>query len=59
MITKPIHSEEAYNAALKRLDELFDMHRNKEEQAEFDRLAELIDAYEEEKWPLEEDDTQL
>ena len=34
MTTKAITTEEEYDAALARLDELFELHRNKEEQAE-------------------------
>jgi HTH-type transcriptional regulator / antitoxin HigA len=54
MTSKAITTEEEYNAALARLDELFEVQRNKEEQVEFDLLAELIEAYEDENWPLEE-----
>lgn len=52
---EPIKNEEEYLAALARLDELFEIaQRSKDEQREFDRLAELIELYEEENWPLDE-----
>jgi HTH-type transcriptional regulator/antitoxin HigA len=53
MTTKAITTEEEYDAALARLDELFELQRNKDEQAEFDLLATLIEDYEDENWPLE------
>lgn len=53
MTAKAIATEEEYDAALARLDALFELQRNKEEQAEFDLLAALIEAYEDENWPLE------
>ena len=53
---EPITNEEEYLAALARLDDLFEItQRSKDEQLEFDRLAELIEFYEEENWPLEGD----
>jgi antitoxin component HigA of HigAB toxin-antitoxin module len=53
---EPIKKEEEYLAALARLDELFEIaQRSKDEQREFDRLAELIELYEEENWPLDGD----
>lgn len=51
---KPIETEEQYEAAMARLDELFEIERTKEEQREFDALAKLIEAYEEENWPFDE-----
>jgi len=50
-----IGSDEEYEIAMKRLDALFDMRRSKEEQTEFDLLAQLIDDYEEKRWPLDSD----
>ena len=55
MDIKPISTEEEYEAAMKRLDELFEIEkRSKEEQREFDSLAALIEIYEEEHWPFDE-----
>jgi HTH-type transcriptional regulator / antitoxin HigA len=49
-----IETEDQYNAAMARLDELFELKRNKEEQLEFESLAALIEIYEEENWPFDE-----
>lgn len=50
-----ITTEAEYEAAMKRLDELFEIEkRSKEEQREFDSLAALIEIYEEENWPFDE-----
>lgn len=50
-----IRTEAEYEAAMKRLDELFEIEkRSKEEQREFDSLAALIEIYEEENWPFDE-----
>jgi HTH-type transcriptional regulator / antitoxin HigA len=55
MDIKPISTEEEYEAAMARLDELFEIEkRSKEEQREFDSLAALIEIYEEENWPFDE-----
>ncbi len=55
MDIKPISTEEEYEVAMKRLDELFEIEkRSKEEQREFDSLAALIEIYEEENWPFDE-----
>jgi HTH-type transcriptional regulator/antitoxin HigA len=55
MDIKPISTEEEYEAAMARLDELFEIEkRSKEEQREFDSLAALIEIYEEEHWPMDD-----
>lgn len=57
MDIKPISTEEEYEAAMKRLDELFEIEkRSKEEQREFDSLAALIEIYEEEHWPMDDEE---
>lgn len=56
MIIQTIGSDQEYETAMKRLDQLFDVRRSKDEQAEFDLLAQLIDAYEDMKWPLDKDE---
>lgn len=53
-VTDAIVGKEAYVLAMARLDELFEIaNRNKEQQREFDHIAKLIDAYEEQQWPLD------
>lgn len=53
---QPIKSNEEYEDALACLDQLFEIeHRSKEEQREFDHLAKLIDAYEDEHWSMSEE----
>jgi HTH-type transcriptional regulator/antitoxin HigA len=54
MKIQSITTEEQYNAAMERLDELFELKRSKEEQLEFESLAALIEIYEEENWPFDE-----
>ena len=50
---EPIRTEEEYEAAMARLDELFEItNRSKDEQREFNALAKLIDEYEEGEWPM-------
>jgi antitoxin component HigA of HigAB toxin-antitoxin module len=52
-----IGTHEEYEAAMARLDELFDLEQlSKDEQREFNRLAELIDAFEQEHWPSDDED---
>jgi HTH-type transcriptional regulator / antitoxin HigA len=56
MEIRPISTEEEYEAAMKRLDELFEIDkRTREEQREFDAIAALIEIYEEEHWPMDDE----
>jgi antitoxin component HigA of HigAB toxin-antitoxin module len=49
MMTKP-----EYNAAMSRIDEIFDADPGTPEGAELDRLVMLVEAYEDENFPIPE-----
>ena len=53
MVTiKPIRTEEDYDAALARLHEIFQAEEGTPEGIERDALADLIEAYEDEYYPM-------
>ena len=52
MIIKILKTEEDYNQALKRLDEIFDAKQGTSEGDELELLGLLIDQYEKEKFPI-------
>ena len=52
MHIKPIKSEEDYEAACKRIDEIFQAEPGSKEEEELDILATLVDAYEEKHFPM-------
>ena len=56
MNIKPIKTEEDYQNALIRLDQIFDAHEGSEESDEADILALLIDEYENKHYPIEAPD---
>jgi HTH-type transcriptional regulator/antitoxin HigA len=49
---KPIRTEEDYESACRRIDEIFQAEPGSKEEEELDILATLVDAYEEEHFPL-------
>ena len=53
---KPIKTKRDYEAALKRLDEIFESPINSKEGDEAEVLSLLIDSYENEKYPIGEPD---
>lgn len=56
MHIKPIHTEQGYQQALKRVDELMDADFGTKEGDELEVLSILVDAYEEKLFPIEEPD---
>jgi len=52
MEVKPIKTEEDYEAACKRIDEIFGAEPGSKEENELDVLATAVDAYEEEHFPI-------
>jgi HTH-type transcriptional regulator / antitoxin HigA len=52
MEIKPIRTEEDYEAACKRIDEIFHAEPGTQEEEELDILATLVDAYEETHFPI-------
>jgi HTH-type transcriptional regulator/antitoxin HigA len=52
MNIKPIETEEDYEAACKRIDEIFQAEPGTPEEEELDILATLVDAYEEKHFPM-------
>ena len=53
MDNKPIRSESDYERALRRVEELWDSPKGSAESDELDILATLIEAYEQEHYPIE------
>jgi HTH-type transcriptional regulator/antitoxin HigA len=53
MDIKPIRSESDYERALRRVEELWDSPKGSAESDELDILATLIEAYEQEHYPIE------
>jgi HTH-type transcriptional regulator/antitoxin HigA len=53
MDIKPIRSEEDYEAACKRIDEIFQAESGTEEDDELEILLTLVDAYEEQQFRIE------
>ena len=53
MDIKPIKTEQDYNSALKRLEEIFDASPNSKEGDEAEILSLLIDNYENEYYPID------
>lgn len=53
MDIKPIRGEADYEKALRRVEELWNSHEGSAESDELDILATLIEAYEQEHYPLE------
>jgi HTH-type transcriptional regulator / antitoxin HigA len=56
MEVKPIRSEEEYQVALTRLEEIWDAEPGSPESDELDVLSVLVEAYEEKHYPLEPPD---
>lgn len=52
MNIKPIGTEDDYEAACKRIDEIFQAEPGTKEEEELDILATLVDAYEEKHFPM-------
>jgi HTH-type transcriptional regulator / antitoxin HigA len=52
MNIKPIRTEEDYEAACTRIDEIFQAEPGSKEEEELDILATLVDAYEEKHFPM-------
>jgi HTH-type transcriptional regulator / antitoxin HigA len=52
MNIRPIRTEEDYEAACKRLDEIFQAEPGSPEDDELEILATLVDAYEEKHFPI-------
>ena len=52
MNIKPIRTEEDYEAACKRIDEIFQAEPGTPEEEELDLLVTLVDAYEEKHFPM-------
>ncbi|MFC1833943.1 type II toxin-antitoxin system HigA family antitoxin [Thermodesulfobacteriota bacterium] len=52
MINKPIRTEEDYEAACKRVDEIFQAEEGTLENDELEVLLTLVDKYEEERFPI-------
>jgi HTH-type transcriptional regulator / antitoxin HigA len=52
MNVKPIRTEEDYEAACRRIDEIFQAESGTEEEEELDILATMVDAYEEKRFPI-------
>lgn len=55
-MTKPIKNKKEYEAALKRLDKIFDAPVNSKEGDEAELLSILIESYENDKYPIGEPD---
>ncbi len=53
MTIKPIHSKTAYNAALRRVEELMDADFDTPEGDELEVLTTLISAYEDKEYPVD------
>ncbi len=53
MTIKPIRNEKDYQAAMKRLELIFDAKPNSKEGDELEILGMLIEKYEQEKYPIE------
>jgi HTH-type transcriptional regulator/antitoxin HigA len=53
MDSKPIRGETDYERSLRRVEELLDSPEGSSESDELDVLATLIEAYEEEHWPID------
>ncbi|MBI5247875.1 MAG: helix-turn-helix domain-containing protein [Desulfomonile tiedjei] len=53
---RPIHTEEDYRAALARLENIWDAEPSTPESDELDVLALLVEAYEEEHYPIDPPD---
>lgn len=56
MIAKLIKTEQEYNEALERIDELFDVSPDSKEFEEVELLVALVDLYEKEHYPIEAPD---
>ncbi|NIJ55798.1 helix-turn-helix domain-containing protein [Dyadobacter arcticus] len=56
MEIKIIETEEEYNIAIERIDQLFDALKGSKEASELDLLTLLVNKYEEENYPIEEPD---
>lgn len=56
MNIKPIKTENDYNKALKRIEEIWDAKINTKEGDELEILAILVEAYEEKHYPISEPD---
>ncbi|WP_026628671.1 helix-turn-helix domain-containing protein [Dyadobacter alkalitolerans] len=56
MELKLIETEEEYDNAIARIDELFDAAKGSEEAKELDLLVLLVNKYEQENFPIEEPD---
>lgn len=54
---KPIRTEADYEAALARIDEIFEAELDSPEARELDALVDLVESYESKHFPLEESDT--
>lgn len=54
---KPIRTEADYEAALARIDEIFEAELDSPEGRELDALVDLVESYESKHFPLEESDT--
>ena len=52
MDIKPIHTEEDYEAALSRIEEIFDAERDTPEGDELEILASLVEVYEKKHYPV-------
>lgn len=52
MNIRPIRSEDDYEAACKRIDEIFQAESGTKEEEELDILATLVDSYEEKHFPM-------
>ncbi len=52
MNIRPIHTEDDYEAACKRIDEIFQAEPGSPEDDELEILATLVDAYEEKSFPI-------
>lgn len=57
--SKPISTEEEYNAAMKRIDELIALYpfENKADEDELERISDLVFAYEDIYYPVEASDS--
>ncbi len=53
MINKLIKTEQEYNSALSRIDELMDAKENSPEIEELELLAALVELYEDENYPMD------
>ena len=53
---KPIRTEEDYEAALARIDEIFEAEYGSSEGKELDVLVDLVEFYESKNFPMEDQD---